>query len=96
MRKVKIRYPKIEYEEVEVELMPYLKKIDAEAYYSQETKAVEIRIPTKWEGLSNFVAEIPLDKITEEKEEIWEEIYGSGLYAFLEKYQDDVIWKGDY
>lgn len=94
MRKVKIRYPVIHYETKEVELLPYLKRIGVEAYYSRETKCVEIRVPTKWDGATNYIAEIPLDAIKETKEEIWEIVGSAKLGEFLEKYENDIKWEG--
>lgn len=91
MRTMKIKYPVLTYEEREIELIPYLKKVSAEAYWSRETESVEIRIPTKWEGCSNCCGYIPLEVIEEDTEEIWEQIYGAGLYPFLEKYENEIF-----
>jgi hypothetical protein len=96
MRLVRIRKPIVNYVTEQVDLIPHLKRINVSCYYSRETKSIEIRVPTQWEGCTNYIGNIPLydvDHLT--KEEIWDVIYGPEMFNFLEEYEDCILWDGD-
>lgn len=89
-RTIKILKPVTTYEEVEVDLLKYLRDNTAEVVIMRETNAIEIRFPTRCHGVTNCIGYINLKHVDETVSDLWDLISCNRHDEIFEKYQDHI------
>ena len=90
-RKIKVSKKVVTYIEEEICLLEHLIKNACEVYVSAETQAVEIRMPTRIDHYTHFVADIPIGIIDVDwvKTAIKDERHNQ----IFERYIDHIQWR---
>jgi hypothetical protein len=94
-RTVSLVRRRVEYYTEQVNLLDFLKTNVCEVYASSENECVEIRMPTRVDSYSHFVAEIPFSTI-DSILDIHSMIRNERHNDIFEQYIDHIIWKKEF
>ncbi len=92
-RSVTIQRRKVEVCADHVNLFEFLKLHACEVYTSWETRCIEIRMPTRIDNYSHYVAHIPMDVV--DMPRVVHQIVNNRHNEIFEEYIDHVVWHGD-
>ena len=90
-RTIKVTTRVVTYVEEDVNLLDHLNQHACEVYLSAETQSVEIRMPTRYQHYSHFVADIPINVV--DVKWVKKAIQDERHHQIFERYIDYIQWR---